>query len=129
MDPTQFAQLWAALATHQYVAVAAVLIGMLVSLAKQGWLSAWVAEKVPAAARPVLAAVIGVVGSVALAVASGQDWHPALFQGLAAAMTAVFGHQMLVEGMLGGHELVSKAPWMKKPPANDVDAQSPPKAA
>ena len=125
MDASVVAQLWQALSQHQYVVFAALVIGMSISLLKQGYLSAWLAQKVPSAMLPVVAAAMGVVGMVAQALATGQDWRQAVFAGLAAAFTAVFGHQVVVEGMMGGSEIVQPAPWMKTPSV----APDPPKAA
>jgi|SRR5580700_3458352 hypothetical protein len=103
--------LYTAIAGHQWVLVVALVVGLLVALAKQGWASMWLANHLPPAALPYVAIVLGFLGSAATQVESGVVWKTALVNGFSAAMLAVFGHETVIEGLRGGKEIVPKAPW------------------
>ncbi len=99
---------------HQWVAGAAILVGLLVSATKQGWFGAWVQAHVPAMARPWLALVLASLGAVATRVQAGQDLPHALIDAAYAAAVAVLGHQVVVEGARGGQEILPEAGWGRR---------------
>lgn len=102
-----------ALAAHNYLMVVALLVATLVGLAKSGWMSAWLASKLPAIARPWVALALGALGTMSAAVVAGGDIKKALLDGLMAALAAIAGHELVVESARGGREVVPRAPWME----------------
>jgi hypothetical protein len=99
--------------SRSYLLALAVGVAFVVSLAKQGWLSFWLQSKLPSWALPILAFVVAVGGAWSTEVQSAIPWSKALWDALNAAALAVFAHQMLVEHMRGGKEIVPA----RKPPA------------
>jgi hypothetical protein len=109
-------QLIADITARKWILVAAILVGAVVALMKQGWASAWLAKKLPPAALPYLAVVLGALGMSAAEVAAGKPLGQAIIDGIQSGILAVFGHETLIEGLRGGKELVpSRAP--AAPPA------------
>lgn len=96
----------AALQGKQWVLLAALLVGAVVALAKQGWLSVWLAAKLPKAALPWLAVTLGVLGLSSAEIAAGTPWPKAVMDGLSSGLAAVFAHQTIVEGVRKGVEIV-----------------------
>jgi hypothetical protein len=121
----------AAVAGKQWILLAAILVGAVVAAAKQGWLSAWLAKKLPPSALPYLAIGLGVLGTAATAVVSGKPLAQALVDGFSAGMAAIVGHETLVEGIRGGKELLpeKKSSFADHPPKAPAPAVDPPKAA
>lgn len=83
--------------------LAALLIGAIVRALKSDTLPSWL--QIPPRLRPWLAIGLGQVLTVVEAVAMGTPWRDAVLHGLAASLTAMLGHDTLVEGLLGGREL------------------------
>lgn len=65
---------------------------------------------IPSAARPLLALLLGALGGGVDMMARGTPWKDALLQGLAAAITAMVGHAVLVEGARDGKEVALPFP-------------------
>jgi len=111
-----------ALSHHSYAMFAALLVGLLVDFAKQGWFSSWLARRLKPAWLPWVAIGLGVAGTVSTSFVSGKPIVAALMEGLAAGMAAIAGHEMLIEGLRGGRELTPDAPWHRDPdPPKPVD--------
>jgi hypothetical protein len=115
IDPTQtpylpdmsaLPGLWAALQSHAYLMAGAIGTNLLVTLAKQGWFSTWLANKLPSRYLPFVALVVGVLGTSSAELIAGAPWQRALLDGLMAAATAVFTHQAIVEGARNGKEII-----------------------
>jgi hypothetical protein len=98
--------LLAALQGKQWILVGAILVGGLIALLKQGWAGAWFAKVLPPAAIPYVAVVLGAVGLSAAEVIAGKPFAQALIDGIQAGITSVFGHELLVEGIRSGKEIV-----------------------
>lgn len=98
--------LFVALRGNQWVLAGALVVGGVVALLKQGWAGPWIAKKLPPAALPYLAVALGAVGLSATEVIAGKPVGAALVDGIQAGILAVFGHEVLVEGMRSGKELV-----------------------
>ena len=96
----------AALAGKQWVLAGAFVVGGVVALMKQGYLSTWLAKKLSSVALPYLAVVLGALGMSAAEVAAGKPLGQAIIDGIQSGVLAVFGHETLVEGMRGGREIV-----------------------
>jgi len=111
----------AAWQAHEWLLFTALIVGAVVSFAKQGWLGGWLAAHLPPAARPYLAMALGFFGTVAGELCS-QPPVPLVqalldgVNGIIAGMIAIAGHQVVIEGMRGGKEIVGK--W-GRPPSND----------
>lgn len=104
-----------ALTSHSWVLLGALLIGLFVALAKQSQLGAWIASKLPKTAIPLYAPLLGVLGMSAAEVIAGGSWQKAVIDGFNAGILAVFGHELLIEGLRKGVEIV---PAAKTPPSD-----------
>lgn len=102
----QIAEIVKAFGSRSYVLGVGLAVMLVVGLVKQGWLGAWVQARVPARYLPLLALGMSVLGVVAADIVAGKDWRQAVFDSIAAGATAVFGHQVIVEGARGGKELI-----------------------
>lgn len=112
-------QIVAAIGSHNYVLVAALIAYAVVAFGKQGWFGNWWPTKIAAAALPYVSMAIGFAATWSADVIAGQNWQAAALNGLSglvAAAFAVLGHQTVVEHMRGGKEFVPVAPWAKGPP-------------
>lgn len=99
-------QAWTAYRNHAYVLAGAVVVGLVISLLKAGWLNKWLAARIPSKALPWVAVGVGVLGMIATSIVNGMTWQQAVLHGIEAAALAVFGHQTLVEGLRDGQEFV-----------------------
>jgi hypothetical protein len=105
-----------ALVGHKWSLAAAIVVGLVVALAKQGWLSAWLQAKLPPAALPYLAVLLGSLGMVSAAIIGGQPWLPALESGFLAGLLAITGHETVIEGIRKGKELIPARKVVLTPP-------------
>jgi len=117
------APLIAAIVAQKWSAAAALVVGLIVAAAKQGWLSAYLAAKLPKWFLPYLAVVLGSAGMISAAILGGQPWLPALESGILAGVLSVFGHQTVVEGLRGGKEII---PARKTSSVKDTQPAPPP---
>jgi len=101
-----FNDLILALSGHHWTILFGIGLFLLVGFAKQGWLSAWLASKVPTGYQPLLALVLSLLALAGSQIAAGAAVVPAILQALEAAAMAVFTHQVIVEGVRKGKELV-----------------------
>jgi hypothetical protein len=129
---TTFMQLVQAWQGKQYVVVGAFVVGVIIAASKSGWLGTWLATKVPPQARPFLAVVVGILTVSATEMKAGVEWKTALLHAIFAAATAVLGHQMVVEGLRNGKEIMPKGPWHPDrktgaPPPGSGGSSGPPK--
>jgi|SRR5882672_1297511 len=106
LDPALLPQLLAAWNAHAWPLVGAIVTMWLIMLAKQGWLSTWVASRLPARYLPWIAVVLGVLGTSSTEIIAGKPWVAAVVDGLMSGIGAVFGHQAFVESARGGKEIV-----------------------
>jgi hypothetical protein len=110
----------AAIAAKAWVLLVALVVFAVVGAAKQGWLSAWLARKLPAKLLPYLAMTLSFLGTVASAIIAGQRLSAAFGAGFAALPWATLLHEVVVEGWLGGREPI---PEKKLAVANDNGAK------
>jgi NAD/NADP transhydrogenase beta subunit len=96
----------AALAGRQWLLVVALVVFALVGALKQGYLGAWLARKVPARLLPYLAMLLSFLGTVAAEIVAGKTLEQALADGLASLPWATLLHEVVVEGWLGGREII-----------------------
>ncbi|WP_394849723.1 hypothetical protein LZC95_20000 [Pendulispora brunnea] len=97
---------------HKWVPFAALAIGAVVRVLK----SDTPLPTVPTAWRPWLALGLGAVAGVLQAVVGGTAWSKALLDGLTAALTAIAGHDLVIESLRGGKELGTRPPSPPRPP-------------
>jgi hypothetical protein len=114
MNIQPFIDAWHA---HNWILFAALIIGASIALAKQGWFSAWVASKLPPRAIPSYAFALALLGAAATELIAGVPLQIALLHAFAAAAAAILGHNVVIEGMRGGKELIPEAKWLNPPPA------------
>lgn len=95
------------LAAHRWLALAAalapILIGVVVRLLKDD--TSIVPFVVPARWRPWLALGLGFASGVVAKVAAGIPWPVAILGGLTSGVVPIAAHDLVIEGLLGGHEL------------------------
>jgi hypothetical protein len=96
----------AAVHSKQWIVLGAILVGALVAASKQGWLGTWLQSKLPPAALPYFAIVLGMLGVATAEVVAGKPILQALIDGFESGAGAVFLHQTVIEGMRGGRELL-----------------------
>lgn len=87
--------------------VSSLVIYMLVRLVK---VKPEIAAKLPPRIRPWLAVGLGLVAGVLNKIATGTPWSVALIAGAGAGLTAVVGHEFVVESLLNGKEIGVKTP-------------------
>jgi hypothetical protein len=106
-----FNQLLEMLAAHQWEAVGGLAVGSLVATAKQGWLGTKIQAFLPSRFIPFLAplyAVLGVVAADLVLQRSGVQILSDAGTAVMSAFAAVLGHQVLIEGVRNGAELVPR---------------------
>jgi hypothetical protein len=99
MDPNQLGDL---IVQHKWVAVAALVIGLIVRVLKS---DTTIPIVVPPLWRSWLALGLGVVSGVLEKVSTGVTWTSAIVDGLVAGVLAIIGHETIIEGLRGGKEL------------------------
>lgn len=105
MDPKPFLDL---IAKHQWVGLAALVIGLMVRLLKED--STFPPFAIPARWRPLLAMGLGVVSGVLQAVSTGTRWHDAILGGLVSAFVAIAGHDAIVGSIRDGKDVPLPGP-------------------
>ncbi len=93
---------------HQWIALAAIVINLAVRLLKSGRIPA-LTEWIPPKARVLVALLLGFVAGGLDAVVQGTPWPDALVGGVVAAAVAVFSHDLFVEWLRDGRELLGKS--------------------
>jgi hypothetical protein len=126
MNLQPFVEAWQ---DKHWVLFGALLVGAVIALTKQGWLSTWLAEKIPSRFQPLLAMGLGVATLLVADIQAGKTWQEAVIDGLSAAFTAIVGHETLIEGLRGGREIVPETIGLKKVKADRTTAPPPPPAA
>jgi hypothetical protein len=108
MDITPFLN---AIKSHQWALLTALILGLFVALVKQGQLGQALKAKLPKQLIPFYAPVLGAVGAFSVEVIQGTAWKAAVVDavnlGITGAMIAIFGHQLVIEGLRGGKELIA----------------------
>jgi hypothetical protein len=105
MDLTPFV---AAFQAHQWALFAALLVGAIVALSKQGWLSTWLAAKIPPAVRPWYALGVSLLTTGSGDLIAGKTWQDALQDVALTFVTAMMGHQIVIESIRHGVELIKR---------------------
>lgn len=92
-----------------WVAIAAIVVGALVRLAKTDALGDLLAKfglpAIPKKALPWIALALGCASSILDVKLQGTDWPTAVMKGLLAGIGAVAGHQLVIESILDGKEI------------------------
>lgn len=115
MDPTLAKDIDTVLSLvrgHNWIAIAAILDGLLIRLSKDDRYVRFFPVAIAPKWRPWFALAVGVVeGCVAIKLLSHGAWSEAIFGGFSAGVTAITGHELVVESLRGGRDLfVPKAP-------------------
>jgi len=108
MDPQPYLDL---IAKHQWVGLAALIIGLLVRLMKED--TRFPPFAVPGPWRPVLAMVLGELSGVLQAASTGTSWRDALLGGLVSGVLAIAGHGTIVDAWRNGKDV--PLPGLVKP--------------
>lgn len=103
MTPTEIDIVVSLVTGQKWLMASIIVIGLLVRLSKSDVAQRWLTP-VPARYRPLVALVLGVASGILEAVAAGTPWLAALLRGLLAAAVAMAGHDVVIEGLLGGRE-------------------------
>jgi hypothetical protein len=116
-----------AVASHRWELLGGLLVGAVVATAKQGWLGAWIQKKLPPRFIPFLAPTYASLLALAGALTAGDSAQQCLSvvgSAVMSAFVAVIGHEMLIEGVRNGKEIVPE-----KKPASPAAPPPLPKAA
>lgn len=95
--------LLAAIGGHKWLLVSALVITAIVRLLKSDTPLPFNIV-IPARWRGWAAVGLGIAAGVLNAVTSGTPWKTAMLQGVGAALTAILGHELVVEGLRNGRE-------------------------
>jgi uncharacterized protein (DUF697 family) len=94
-----------------WVAAAALVVGAFVRLLKSDMLTIALANfglpPIPKRVLPWVSLALGVAAAVLDVKLMGTDWPTAIAKGLVAALTATTGHELVVESMRGGKEILA----------------------
>lgn len=112
MDLTVVTQLIALIQSHQWVPLTALVIGLVIRLLKDDT----ILPTIPSPVRKWGALGLGALAGIVRAMVGGMPLVPALLAGLAAALTAMAGHDVIVEGMRRGKEIAMPKFLLRKPP-------------
>lgn len=95
---------------HSWVPLVAVIVAVLIRLAKSDNAVRWFPILVQPRWRPWLSLALGVTGGVVEKLASGGTWGEAIAGGLAAGLLPITGHELVVESLRNGRDVgVAKA--------------------
>jgi hypothetical protein len=120
MDAQPFLDL---IAKHQWVGLAALVIGLVVRLLKED--TSFPPFAIPARWRPVLALGLGVVSGVLQAASTGTPWRDAVLGGLVSAFLAIAGHDTIVNSLRDGQDVPIPAALARKAPPRPVSVEPP----
>jgi hypothetical protein len=90
----------------KWLLLGALLVGAIITLAKQGWVSDWIAKKLTPTTIPYYALLVSVLATGSADIASGKTWQQAVTDSIVAAFTAIAGHQLIVESVRRGKEFI-----------------------
>lgn len=80
---------------------------------KQGWVGTWLQAKLPARFLPLISPAVGALGAYCADLLAGQSFAAAasaILPGVLAGLLPVVGHEVVVESLRGGRELVKAKP-------------------
>lgn len=89
---------------HMWIPLASVVIGVLVRLLKDDSFVRWFPVTIAPKYRSWAALGLGVVGGVLAKVIGGETWLIAIAGGIGAALTAITGHDVVIESIRNGRE-------------------------
>lgn len=87
---------------RNWILVTALTIGACVRLLKS---DTKIPINLPPAWRPRAAMALGIVSSVLVKVQAGTSWKAALIAGALAGVTAILGHELVIDRLFGGNEI------------------------
>jgi hypothetical protein len=128
MDPKLYLNL---IAKHEWVGLAALLIGLVVRLLKED--TRFPPFALPARWRPALALGLGAASGALQAVSTGTPWRDALLGGIVSGSLAIAGHGAIVDSARNGKDVplpgltkgASPAPRSKPEPSTPPDPSVP----
>jgi len=91
---------------HQWVLLAALIVGGLVALSKQGWFSTWLAKKLPPQYVPLYALGVSVLTIGSGDIIAGKTPVQVVMDVCSTVMVAIVGHQVIIESFRRGKEIV-----------------------
>jgi hypothetical protein len=115
MDADFITQILALAKAHSWVALAALIIGLLVRLVRDDSTVAWFPITIPSRWRPLIALGLGMVSGVLNQLIAKVDWPSAIVGGVVSAVTAMGGHAILINALRNGRELGEKKTEAKAP--------------
>lgn len=100
MDPKPFVDL---IAKHEWVGLAALIIGLIVRLLKED--TRFPPFAMPARWRPLLAVGLGIGSGILQAASTGTPWRDAILGGVVSGLVAIAGHEAIVESIRDGKDV------------------------
>jgi hypothetical protein len=104
----------------QWVLFGALIVGGLITLTKQGYLSTWLAQNIPPRYQPSLAIFLGIGTLMVADIQGGKTWQQAVIDGLFAGLTAIAGHETVIQQLRAGKELIPQTKRLQKAKADRV---------
>lgn len=89
-----------------WLLLGAMIVGLLVTLAKQGWVSNWISTKLTPRSTPYYALLLSALSAGSADIIAGKPLAQAIMDTLFTAFTAVAGHQFVVESIRRGKEFI-----------------------
>ncbi len=105
--------LFTALLGHDWPVVVGFGLYWVFAFVKQGWVGTWLQAKLPARFLPLISPAIGALGAYCADLLAGQSFAAAasaILPGVLAGILPVVGHEVVVESLRGGRELVKAKP-------------------
>lgn len=94
-----------------WLAVAALIVGAVVRFLKSDMVNERLESMgfpaIPKAVLPWVALVLGMASGALDAVLNGTDWPQAVAMGVVSGIGAIAGHQLVVESLRGGREILA----------------------
>jgi hypothetical protein len=109
-----------AVAAHQWEVVGGLFVGAIVATCKQGWAGAKIQALLPPRFIPFLAPTYAALAVLAADLVAGKSLaviEQTVGAAIVSGFIAVVGHELLIEGIRNGKELVPSKP-PKAPPAS-----------
>jgi hypothetical protein len=104
-----FNSLLEAASQHRWVLVGAIVVGAIVATVKQGWAGTKLQAQLPPRWIPFLAPLYAALTVGPTEIVAGKSWQVSASDSVAALVSgllAVLGHEIVVEALRGGKELI-----------------------
>jgi hypothetical protein len=118
MDAVEADHLVRLVRANIWIPAIAVIVGIIIRLAKSDPAVAWIKIYIPPERRALWAMGLAIAGAAAERLATGGTWYDAIAGGLVAGSGAIAGHEIIVDTLRKGRDIgIKKAPPPPPPPS------------